>query len=87
METAEEVMEMLQELCDIAGYGIHAGIQPQPKADKAAKYILERLRRHGVRAQLEPITENSPYPEEFELTVKVDGQDIQINYLLQTIDL
>ena len=74
-EAAEEVMEMLQELCDIAGYGIHAGIQTQPKADQAANYILKRLRQHGVRAQLEPITANSPYPEEFELIVEADGQD------------
>ena len=74
-EAAEEVMEMLHDLCDIAGYGIHAGIQTQPKADQAANYILERLRRHDLSAKLEPITANSPYPEKFELTVEVDGQD------------
>jgi hypothetical protein len=74
-EAAEEVMEMLHDLCDIAGDGIHAGIQTQPKADQAAGYILERLRRHGLSAKLESITANSPYPEKFELTVDVDGQD------------
>ena len=36
-EAPEEVMEMLHDLCDIAGYGIHAGIQTQPKADKASQ--------------------------------------------------
>jgi len=75
VEPAEEVMEMLYDLCDIAGYGIHSGIQTQPKADQAANYILKRLRGHGVHAKLEPITANSPYPEKFELTVEVDGQD------------
>ena len=73
-EPAEEIMEMLHDLCDIAGYGIHSGIQTQPKADQAANYILKRLREHGVQAKLEPITANSPYPEKFELIVEVDGQ-------------
>ena len=71
----EKVMEMLQDLCDIAGYGIHSGIQTQPKADQAANYILKRLREYGVHAKLEAITANSPYPEKFELVVEIDGQD------------
>ncbi|MFC1838041.1 PKD domain-containing protein [Thermodesulfobacteriota bacterium] len=75
VEPAEEVMEMLQDLCDIAGYGIHSGIQTQPKADQAANYILKRLHGYGVQARLEQITANSPYPEKFELTVEIDGQD------------
>src|SRR4030043_449734 len=74
MEPEEEVMEILHDLCDIAGYGIHSGIQTQPKADQAANYILKRLRGHGIHAKLEPITANSPYPERFELIVEVDGQ-------------
>jgi hypothetical protein len=77
VEPSEEIMEMLHDLCDIAGYGIYAGIQTQPKADQAANYILERLREHGVLAKLEPITANSPYPEKFELIVEVEGQDSQ----------
>jgi hypothetical protein len=77
VEPAEQVMEMLYDLCDIAGYGIHSGIQTQPKGDQAANYILKKLRRHGVRAKLEPITANSPYPNKFELIVEVDGQDSQ----------
>ena len=74
-EPAEEVMEMLHDLCDIAGHGIHSGIQTQPKADQAANYILEKLRGYGIHARLELITANSPYPEKFELTVDIDGQD------------
>jgi hypothetical protein len=77
VEPAEEVMEMLYDLCDIAGYGIHAGIQTQPKGDQAANYILKKLRRRGVRAKLEPITAHSPYPKKFELIVEVEGQDSQ----------
>ncbi len=75
VEPAEEVMEMLHDLCDIAGYGIHSGIQTQPKADQAANYILKRLREYGVHAKLEAITANSPYPEKFELIVEIDGHD------------
>ncbi len=75
VEPAEEVMEMLKDLCDIAGYGINSGIQTQPKADQAASYILKRLKEYGVQAKLEPITVNSPYPEKFELTVEIDGQN------------
>ncbi|MBN1833601.1 MAG: M28 family peptidase [Deltaproteobacteria bacterium] len=74
VEPAEKILEMLHDLCDIAGYGIHSGIQTQPKADQAADYILKRLREQGVHAKLEPITANSPYPERFELIVEVDGQ-------------
>ena len=75
VDPAEEIMEMLHDLCDIAGYGIHSGIQTQPKADQAAKYIHDRLREHGLHAKLEPITANSPYPERFELIVEIEGQD------------
>ena len=73
-DPAEEVIKKLHDLCDIAGYGIHSGIQTQPKADQAANYIIERLLEYGVHARLEPITANSPYPEKFELTVEIDGQ-------------
>jgi Zn-dependent M28 family amino/carboxypeptidase len=77
VEPAEEVMEILYDLCDIAGYGIHAGTNRQPKADQAANYILKKLRRQGLRAELEPITANSPYPKKFELIVEVEGEDSQ----------
>lgn len=38
VEPAEKILEMLHDLCDIAGYGVHSGIQTQPKADQAANY-------------------------------------------------
>jgi hypothetical protein len=69
------IMGWLNDLCDIAGYGIHSGIQTQPKLDEAADYILENLHRLGLRqAKLEPITANSPYPKDFEITVNVPGE-------------
>jgi len=40
---AEESMAMLRDLCTIAGYGIHSGIHPGPKADEVAQYILKKL--------------------------------------------
>jgi hypothetical protein len=70
----KEAQDMLYDLCDIAGYGIHSGTNRQPKADQAANYILNALRKRGVRAKLEPITANSPYPKEFEMIAEVEGQ-------------
>jgi hypothetical protein len=69
-------MKWLSDLCDIAGYGIHSGIQTQPKLDKAANYILKNLHTLGLKqARLEPITANSPYPKDFEITVKVPSEE------------
>ena len=69
------IMRWLSDLCDIAGYGINSGIQTQSKLDEAANYILKNLHRLGLRqAKLEPITANSPYPKNFEITVKVPGE-------------
>jgi hypothetical protein len=46
--------------------------------DEAANYILENLHNLGLRqARLEPITANSPYPHDFEITVKVPNQEIR----------
>ncbi len=71
---AKEIMKWIHDLCDIAGYGIHSGIQTQPKLDEAANYILWKLHRLGLKdAKLEPITANSPYPKKFEITVEVPG--------------
>jgi hypothetical protein len=71
---AGEIMQMIRELCDIAGYGIHSGIHPGPKADQAAQYILEKLHAAGFAdARLEPIKVNSPLPGAYEVTVEVDG--------------
>jgi hypothetical protein len=73
---AKEIMLMIRELCEIAGYGIHSGIHPGPKADQAAQYITEKLHAAGLTgASLEPIKVNSPLPEAYEVTVEVDGKE------------
>jgi hypothetical protein len=73
---AREIMEIIRELCDIAGYGIHSGIHPGPKADEAARYILQKLHAAGLTtARLEPIRVNNPYPKDYEVTVEVDGKE------------
>ena len=69
-----QIQKMLYDLCDIAGYGIHSGTNRQPKANRAAYYILNALKRRGVRAKLEPITANSPYPKNFEMIAEVEDQ-------------
>jgi len=72
---AKEVMSITQELCDIAGYGIHSGIHPGPKADKAAHYILEKLHAAGLTdARLEQVKINNPFPDQFDATVEVEGK-------------
>ena len=71
---AEEVMKITRELCDISGYGIHSGIHPGPKADEAAKYILEKLHAAGLtNARLERVKVNNPFPNQFEVTTKTEG--------------
>jgi hypothetical protein len=73
---AEEIMEIMRELCDIAGYGIHSGIRAGETGDRAAHYILDRLHAAGLtEAKLEPIKVNSPYPERYEVIVEVDGKE------------
>jgi len=75
VEPPEEVMGMIYDLCDIAGYGIDSGIQTGSKGKKAANYILGKLHAAGLTdARLEPIKANSPYPKKFEVTVEVEGQ-------------
>lgn len=75
MEPPEEIMGMIYDLCDIAGYDIDAGIQTGPKGEEAANYILGKLNGAGLTdARLEPIKANSPYPKKFEVTVEVEGQ-------------
>jgi hypothetical protein len=74
-DPAQEVMGMLFDLCDIAGYGIYSGIHPGPKADRAAQYILDRLRTAGLKnARLESVKVNNVFPRAFEMTVKVGDE-------------
>jgi hypothetical protein len=71
----KEVMKITQDLCDIAGYGIHSGIHPGPKADKAAHYILEKLHAAGLTdARLEQVKINNPFPDQFDATVEAEGK-------------
>lgn len=72
---AKEIMGMIEELCDIAGYGIRSGINVGEKGKAAADYIIEKLHAAGLReAKLEPIKVNSPFPEEYEVTVEAEGK-------------
>lgn len=73
---AEEIMGIIYELCDIAGYGINSGIHPGKTGDAAAYYILDKLQTAGLTgARLEPIKVNSPFPEKYEVTVEVEGKE------------
>jgi hypothetical protein len=75
---AQEVMGMTKDLCDIAGYGVNAGIHPGPKGDAAANYILGKLHKAGLmQAKLEPILVNNPFPTNYGVTVTVQGQPSQ----------
>jgi hypothetical protein len=68
-------MGMLFDLCNIAGYGIHSGIHSGPKADRAAQYILGKLRTAGLKnARLESVKVNNVFPRAFEMTVKVGDE-------------
>jgi len=74
---SEDTMKMISELCDIAGYGINSGIHPGRTANSAASYIFDKLHRAGLTgAKLEPIKVNSPFPEEYKVTVEVEGKDV-----------
>ncbi len=79
---AEEIMGMIQNLCDIAGYGIHSGTRPGENADAAANYILGKLHAAGLKdARLEPIKVNSPFPEKYEVIVEIEGEEILLSDL------
>jgi hypothetical protein len=72
----QEVQQMLLDLCDIAGYGIHSGIHPGPKADKAADYILKKLKMAGLtNARLDPVKVNDAFPKSFVMNVSVEGEN------------
>lgn len=79
---AEEAMEMIRDLCDLAGYGIHAGINIGKKGDAAANYILGKLHAAGLKnARLEPIKVHSPFPETYEVIVEENGKEILLSEL------
>jgi len=79
---AEEIMEMIQDLCDLAGYGVHSGINIGKKGDAAANYILDKLHGVGLKnARLEPIKVNSPFPESYEVMVEENGKEISLSEL------
>ncbi|MFC1942582.1 M28 family peptidase [Chloroflexota bacterium] len=72
-----EIRDMIQELCDIAGYGIHSGINIGEKAETAAQYILDKLHAAGLTgAGFEPIKVNSPFARECEVKVETGGEEI-----------
>ncbi|MBN2059155.1 MAG: M28 family peptidase, partial [Deltaproteobacteria bacterium] len=70
----KEIMEIISELCNIAGYGLDSGIRPGKSGDDAADYILGKLRNAGLdSARKEPIRVNNPYPSEYSMTVEAGG--------------
>jgi hypothetical protein len=79
VRVGKEIMETLHDLCDIAGYGIRSGINVGEKGNKAARYILNKLHRAGLTdARLEPIKVNSPFPEEYGVTVETKEENISL---------
>jgi len=78
----EEIMGIIQALCDLAGYGIHSGINIGEKGDAAANYILGKLHAAGLKdARLEPIKVNSPFPETYEVMVEENGKETPLSEL------
>lgn len=75
----EEIMDMIQDLCDISGYGIRSGIKFGESGRKAAAYILEKLHAKGLtHAKLEPIKVNNPFPDLYRVILNVDGEDHEL---------
>jgi hypothetical protein len=78
--TVEEIKEMVQDLCDLAGYGVHSGINVGEKGETAANYILNKLHDAGLKdARLEPVKVNSPFPESYEVLVEENGKEISLS--------
>jgi hypothetical protein len=83
---AGEIMGVIQDLCDLAGYGIHSGINVGEKGDAAARYILDKLHAAGLKdPRLEPIKVNSPFPETYEVTAKVAGKEVLLSEWCQPL--
>jgi hypothetical protein len=83
---AREVMGIIQDLCDIAGYGIHSGINIGEKGDEAANYILGKLHAAGLKdARLEPIKVNNPFPETYEVAVNDNGKETLLSELCRPL--
>jgi hypothetical protein len=79
---AEEVMRMIQDLCNLAGYGVHSGINVGEKGDAAAHYILGKLHAAGLKdAKLESIKVNSPFPKTYEVMIEDNGKEILLSEL------
>jgi hypothetical protein len=76
-----EVMEIIRDLCSLAGYGIHSGINIGKKGEEAANYILGKLRAAGLNAVLEPIKVHSPFPETYEVIVEENGKETVLSEL------
>lgn len=70
LPVSSEIREMIQELCDMSGYGITSGIHIGEKGHAAARYIRDKLHQAGLKdSRLEPIKVNNPYPNHYELKV------------------
>jgi hypothetical protein len=77
---SEEIKKIIQDLCDLAGYGVHSGINVGEKGETAANYILKKLHGAGLKdARLEPVKVNSPFPESYEVLVEENGKEILLS--------
>ena len=73
---AAEIMETIQQLCDMSGYGIRSGINIGKKGHDAAEFIRGKLQKAGLDdVRLEPIQVNNPFPERYELVAKENGKE------------
>jgi hypothetical protein len=75
-----DIMNMIQDLCDIAGYGIHSGIKPGKSADRAARYIVEKLHGGGLTsAHLEEVSVNNPFPVSYTVSIQEDAKTADLS--------
>ena len=73
-QTAKEIKGIVQDLCDISGYGINSGTRCGPKLDAFVDYIHNKLHAAGqTDAVLEPIKVNNPFPEKYHVSVEIGG--------------
>jgi hypothetical protein len=77
---SKEIKKMIQDLCNLAGYGVHSGINIGEKGEAAANYVLQQLHDAGLKdARLEPVKVNSPFPESYEVLVEENGKEITLS--------
>ncbi|MGD9240684.1 MAG: M28 family peptidase [Desulfobacterales bacterium] len=80
LPVSSEIMEIIQELCDMSGYGITSGIHIGEKGHTAARYIRDKLHAAGLKdAKLEPIKVNNPYPKHYEINAISESKETDLS--------